>query len=145
MWKYTHYDELMHYGVLGMKWGVRRSDAQLARAKQTIKTDAQRQTEAQKRADVRNRGTLSESELRQKVNRLQLEKQLRELTDDELNRGRREVTTLLKDIGKQTITKVATTALTGATLYGLKTAIDKNFKADEFASAVFNGGAKKKK
>lgn len=32
---YTGEDELMHYGVLGMKWGVRRGKAQLAKAKKT--------------------------------------------------------------------------------------------------------------
>lgn len=144
MWKYNHTDELMHYGILGMKWGVRRSDAQLARARKSKKTEEQRMSEKQKRADVKNRGTLTNEELRQKINRLQMEKQLRELTDDELNRGRREVTSLLKNIGTSTVSKVATTALSGAALYGLKAVTTKKFDAGEFGSAIFNGGSKKK-
>ena len=34
MWKYRYSSELCHYGVKGMKWGVRRTPEQLGHAKQ---------------------------------------------------------------------------------------------------------------
>ena len=58
----------------------------------------------------------------------------------ELYPGKKAAMNVLQSIG----TKVITTAVTGAALYGLKAAVSKNFKAKEFGDAIFNGGAKKK-
>ena len=40
MWEYSHYDELFHYGVKGMKWGVIRWKDKRARRKLTRQTAA---------------------------------------------------------------------------------------------------------
>lgn len=126
---------LKHYGVLGMKWGVRRTPTQLGH-----KTKEQKTSEKKKRLDSKNRGTLTTQQLKKKIERLQMEKQLRELTESELNPGRKAVKSALTQIG----TKVATTAISGALLYGVKAAVTKQFDARELGNAIFNGGPKKK-
>mgnify|MGYP007085927131 CR=1 FL=1 len=126
---------LKHYGVLGMKWGVRRTPTQLGH-----KTKEQKLSEKKKKVDSKNRGTLTVDQLKKKIERLQMEKQLRELTESELNPGRKAVKSASSQIG----TKVATTAISGALLYGIKAAVTKQFDTREFGNAVFNGGPKKK-
>lgn len=138
---------LQHHGVLGQKWGVRRfqnRDGTLTsagKAKQSSgKSEQQKESENRKRYDARNRGSLSDAQLRKKIERLQMEKQLRKLTEEEINPGRAEAKRVLSQIG----TKVASTAITGAALYGAKAAVTKQFDVKEFGNAIFNGGPKKK-
>lgn len=130
-------DELQHHGIKGQKWGVRRfqnADGSLTTA------GKQRASATKKRTDAKNRGTLTNAQLKQKIERLQLEKQLRALTNAEVNAGRVYAQKILKDVGS----KVLTTAASGALLYAGKAVITKSFNPEEFANAIFNGGPKKK-
>lgn len=141
-------NELQHHGILGQKWGIRRfqnSDGTLTEAgknryEKASEKERRKQAIREKKADSRNRSTMTEEELRKKIQKLQMEKQLRELTNEEIYPGKKAAMNVLQSIG----TKVITTAVTGAALYGLKAAVSKNFKAKEFGEAIFNGGAKKK-
>lgn len=140
-------NNLMHYGVKGMHWGIRRfqnRDGTLTSAgrarKSSGKSVQQKESEGRKRYEVHNRGTLSDAQLKKKIERLQMEKQLRKLTEEEINPGRTEAKRVLSQIG----TKVASTAITGASLYGIKAAVTKDFNVKDFGNAVFNGGPKKK-
>ena len=64
MWEYNQKDELRHYGVLGMKWGVRRA-ARLERASAASGRDAQ---------DLRKHGYTKEADAVQKVSNKSAEK-----------------------------------------------------------------------
>lgn len=88
-------DVLAHFGIKGMKWGVRRSEAQLARARQG---DSEDFTTSRQLKSTPNR-KLSTSELKKLNERLQLEKTNRELTAgsalEKVKRGNNIANTLL--------------------------------------------------
>lgn len=70
---------LTHYGIKGMKWGVRRSDAQLSTAKAAprpqLSEDARTAEKLYNKVQNKGTGSLSNQEMRQFLERMNLERQ----------------------------------------------------------------------
>ena len=110
-------NELYHYGVLGMKWGVRRyqnPDGSLTEAGK--KRYADKEVKKGRKQDSKYRRTLSDDELRRKVERIKLEKQLKDLTKEDLSPGRKFVGNILASSGG----KIATAVVVGVGTYAAK-------------------------
>lgn len=104
---------LAHYGVKGMKWGVRKD--------RRTKTDAKVRNKRQKQADKRRH--LSDDEIQKVINRISSERKMKELIDQDLNPGKTVTKKILSDSGQ----KVARTVISGAALLAIKVALDKKF------------------
>lgn len=92
---------LIHYGVLGMKWGVRRTPEQLARVRGKTKSSKQTKTEPKKESTTPKRKSASEltdEELKKTVQRLQLEKQYNDLNPKTVSAGKKFVDTVMKQV-----------------------------------------------
>lgn len=127
MWQYTYQDELYHYGIKGMKWGVIRTAAQLGhvikdKAKkgyQTVKKasdihKANKRAEeaakiARQRAKITNPKKLTTEELNARIKRLQLEEDYNDLVKktDRMRKGKEFVSHILESSGKNLLTQVA--------------------------------------
>lgn len=71
-------DELTHYGIRGMRWGIRRTPAQLGN-----KAQGQKKPKKEKF----NLSSMTDQELRDRVNRMSLERSYSSLTDKNRTRG----------------------------------------------------------
>lgn len=105
-------DILVHYGVLGMKWGVRRSPAELARArgerapkstkkktsffsKKTVKKKPAKKTEKKEESSKKTLGEMTNEELQSAVRRLELEKRYRDLSPKKVSTGKKIVDSVI--------------------------------------------------
>lgn len=132
---------LAHHGILGMKWGVRRSESQLARARghSTNSSDNKNEVSARKTA-VKNRRTMSDAELKKRIERLKLEREFKNLTEDDVAPGKKYVSEILATSGKKALTMAAAGAMT----YAVKTAMTKEFNIKEAAQYIASNPNKKK-
>ena len=101
MGKMINEEELMHYGVMGMRWGVRRASKRSGGSKKGKKKKTSQQQQQKRR--------MSNKELQSRVKRMKLEKQYRELTSELIPKEKSKIEKLISTA--ETVSKLSSSAL----------------------------------
>lgn len=140
-------DVLMHYGRKGMKWyqsiygSKKKKSSGIKRAKAKVRKLSEDQKERlDRKAAVKKRRTLSDADIKKRIERLKLEKELKDLTEANIGPGKSWVTKVLSNSGE----KAATTVVSGAMVYAVKAALEREFSATELAKYAAPQPGKKK-
>lgn len=118
---YQHGNELAHYGVLGMKWGVRRDRTKLLgrkkKGKGTDDSDSQKQSISK----------MTDDELRSRISRLRMEKDYRELTVTKSQKRAEKGKKFVEDVLTNSAKNIATQTVTYLMGKGVNKALGKMF------------------
>lgn len=134
---------LKHHGIKGQKWGIRRyqnpdgSLTALGKKRESSRNDKEKKA---RKAEAKNRRTMSDVDLKKRIERMKLEKEYKTLVDEDTAPGKKYVFEILSAIGKKTIPIVAA----GALAYGVKVAMTKQFDIEEAAQYIAANPNKKK-
>ena len=142
-------NELEHHGVKGMRWGHRKTPVRSSRQnssstktssnRSSTKTSSNRSSKKtpSKKSKIKS---MTDSEIQSRIKRLEMEKRLSTLSNEDRHPGTSFVKNALKDSGKQVLTTVGKNAMIG----GLRYATDKSFTGKDFAKSLAGGSSKKK-
>lgn len=109
---------LEHYGVKGMKWGVRKK-----------RTKKEEKIRSSRKKTLDKRRQLSDQDIEKFVKRLENEKKLKTLIEEDLTPGR----ALAKKIATQGGQTAATAVVTGAGMYAVRSLLQRKFDPKEAA------------
>lgn len=160
--------ELYHHGILGQKWGVRRfqnpdgsltpegkkrygvDELSYVKKSQNVKKEPDRYNNKSKKSarkearknellDAKDRRLLSNDELTARIKRIQMEKQYKDLVDQEVAPGKAYIKSVLKASG----TKVLMNVTTGGIEYLIGAAFNKkDFNWGDLGKSMATGSSK---
>jgi len=105
-------DFLEHYGVKGMRWGVRKSRNRVSPGRTVYSKTPNR---------------LSDQELKSRIARLEAEKKYRDLNAPEMSAGKVYVKKLMETSGKTAVSTVVGGVIGGVTTFAVQRMLKKKF------------------
>lgn len=105
-------NELSHFGIPGMKWGVRKTSSSNSsgsgKKKSRIKTSVKKFVNKKRKNSVKN---MSNEELKARINRMLLEKQYKDLKGGPVKEGKKMVSNVIKETASNALKDLSKNAL----------------------------------